>query len=95
MSRPTLQVILASTRPGRIGKPLAAWLVLRAEELGLFNVELVDLAVVCRRVLDRLGVEDGMRVADLGCGTGTTTLNRASLVSVSCSTGHDVRQTAS
>jgi NAD(P)H-dependent FMN reductase len=46
VSRPILQVILASTRPGRIGKPVADWFVLRAEKLGLFDVELVDLAEV-------------------------------------------------
>ncbi len=45
MSRPTLQVILASTRPGRIGKPVADWFVLRAGKLGLFDVELVNLPI--------------------------------------------------
>jgi NAD(P)H-dependent FMN reductase len=43
---PTLHVILASTRPGRAGEPIAEWFVERAREHGAFDVELVDLAEV-------------------------------------------------
>jgi len=45
-SRPTLGVIIASTRPGRTGAPIAEWVVQRAEETGKFTVDLIDLAEV-------------------------------------------------
>jgi NAD(P)H-dependent FMN reductase len=41
---PTLQIILASTRPGRVGLPVAQWIFDRAVKHGGFDVELVDLA---------------------------------------------------
>lgn len=41
---PLLQVIVASTRPGRVGLPVAAWFAAAAVEHGAFDVELVDLA---------------------------------------------------
>ena len=44
MSKPKLLVIIASTRPGRIGLPVAQWFLNIAEEHGGFEVELVDLA---------------------------------------------------
>jgi NAD(P)H-dependent FMN reductase len=43
---PVLQVIIASTRPGRVGAPVGHWFVERAREHGGFEVELVDLAEV-------------------------------------------------
>jgi NAD(P)H-dependent FMN reductase len=43
---PKLHVILASTRPGRAGEPIADWFVERAAAHGAFAVELVDLAEV-------------------------------------------------
>jgi NAD(P)H-dependent FMN reductase len=43
---PTLLVIIASTRPGRVGLPVAEWFVNRAEAHGSFAVEVADLAVV-------------------------------------------------
>jgi NAD(P)H-dependent FMN reductase len=46
VSRPTLQIIIASTRPGRVGPSVAAWVQDRAIEHGGFDVELVDLADV-------------------------------------------------
>lgn len=46
MSRPLLQVIIASTRPGRIGPAVAHWVVDAAQRQGSFDVELVDLAEV-------------------------------------------------
>ncbi len=46
MSRPVLQVIIASTRPGRIGEAFARWFVPIAEKHGAFEVEVVDLAEV-------------------------------------------------
>jgi NAD(P)H-dependent FMN reductase len=44
VSKPKLLVIIASTRPGRIGLPVAQWFLNIAEEHGGFEVELVDLA---------------------------------------------------
>lgn len=44
--RPTLQVVIASTRPGRVGLPVGRWFADLAERHGAFDVELVDLAVV-------------------------------------------------
>jgi NAD(P)H-dependent FMN reductase len=41
---PLLQVIVASTRPGRIGLPVATWVAAAAVKHGAFDVELVDLA---------------------------------------------------
>ena len=46
MSRPVLQVITASTRPGRKGLAVARWVQQLAEAHGGFDVELVDLAEV-------------------------------------------------
>jgi NAD(P)H-dependent FMN reductase len=46
VARPLLQVIVASTRPGRVGPAFARWFVLRAEKHGEFDVEVVDLAEV-------------------------------------------------
>ena len=43
---PTLQVIIGSTRPGRVGLPVGQWFYERAVEHGAFEVELVDLATV-------------------------------------------------
>jgi NAD(P)H-dependent FMN reductase len=46
MSNPTLQVIIASTRPGRVGPSVAAWIYERAVAHGGFDVELIDLAEI-------------------------------------------------
>jgi NAD(P)H-dependent FMN reductase len=43
---PRLHVIIASTRPGRVGPTIADWFVERAKDHGGFEVELVDLAEV-------------------------------------------------
>ncbi len=40
---PRLQIIIASTRPGRVGLPVGRWFDARAREHGAFEVELVDL----------------------------------------------------
>lgn len=48
---PTLHVLIASTRPGRIGPPIAEWVRQRAEDHGYFDVELVDLADVALPLL--------------------------------------------
>jgi NAD(P)H-dependent FMN reductase len=46
MARPILTIIIASTRPGRVGLPVAEWFVGRAEAQGAFEVKVVDLAVL-------------------------------------------------
>lgn len=46
MSRPLVQVVVASTRPGRVGEPTARWIAERAEKHGGFEVEIVDLAAI-------------------------------------------------
>lgn len=52
MALPTLQIVVASTRPGRIGLPVARWAEERAVEHGTFEVEFVDLAEVGLPFLD-------------------------------------------
>ncbi|MFI6598605.1 NADPH-dependent FMN reductase [Nonomuraea sp. NPDC050536] len=49
---PTLNVILASTRPGRAGEPIARWFAQTAREHGSFDVRLVDLAELNLPMLD-------------------------------------------
>jgi NAD(P)H-dependent FMN reductase len=52
VSRPVLQIIAASTRPGRRGIAVARWLQQLARAHGGFDVELVDLAEVALPVFD-------------------------------------------
>lgn len=47
-----LHVIVASTRPGRIGLPIATWFLERAKAHGKFDVALVDLKEVNLPLLD-------------------------------------------
>jgi NAD(P)H-dependent FMN reductase len=49
---PKLMVILASTRPGRVGLPVAEWFVARARAHGGFDVDLVDLAELALPFMD-------------------------------------------
>lgn len=49
---PRLHVILASTRPGRAGEPIAGWFAERARAHGAFDVELIDLAEVALPFFD-------------------------------------------
>jgi NAD(P)H-dependent FMN reductase len=44
--KPVLQVLVASTRPGRVGLPIGVWLAAAARQHGAFEVDLVDLAVL-------------------------------------------------
>ncbi|GGO07092.1 reductase [Microbispora bryophytorum] len=46
VAKPVLQIVIASTRPGRVGLPVAEWFYERAAAQDLFEVELVDLAEV-------------------------------------------------
>jgi NAD(P)H-dependent FMN reductase len=41
-----LNVILASTRPGRAGLPVAQWVTEQAKQHAKFEVEFIDLAEV-------------------------------------------------
>jgi NAD(P)H-dependent FMN reductase len=50
--RPVLEIVAASTRPGRRGIAVARWVQLLAEQHGGFDVELVDLAEVGLPVFD-------------------------------------------
>lgn len=43
MSQPRLQIVIASTRPGRVGLPVGTWFDARARAHGAFEVELLDL----------------------------------------------------
>ena len=52
MSQPVLQIILGSTRPGRNGPAVGAWVERAAHEHGGFEVELVDLAEVDLPLMD-------------------------------------------
>jgi NAD(P)H-dependent FMN reductase len=44
VSVPKLNVVICSTRPGRVGKPVGDWFAGAAKTHGKFDVELVDLA---------------------------------------------------
>ena len=46
MGTPILQIIIGSTRPGRVGPAVADWIYERAIAHGGFSVELIDLAEV-------------------------------------------------
>jgi NAD(P)H-dependent FMN reductase len=50
--RLVLQVIVGSTRPGRVGLPVGRWMYEYAEKHGGFDVEFIDLAEVGLPVLD-------------------------------------------
>jgi NAD(P)H-dependent FMN reductase len=52
VSNPILQIIIASTRPGRVGPSVAAWIQERAVAHGGFDVELIDLAEVNLPMMD-------------------------------------------
>lgn len=49
---PLLQIIVGSTRPGRVGLPIAEWVAKTAAAHGGFEVELVDLAEHALPLLD-------------------------------------------
>ena len=43
---PKLSIVIASTRPGRLGVPIAEWFAARARAHDAFDVEIIDLAEV-------------------------------------------------
>jgi NAD(P)H-dependent FMN reductase len=52
VSNPVLQIIIGSTRPGRVGKAVGDWINEAAVAHGGFDVELIDLAEVNLPLLD-------------------------------------------
>ncbi|OAA26822.1 putative flavoprotein [Frankia sp. EI5c] len=52
MSKPLLQIIVASTRPTRVGAGVGAWIADLARAQGGFDVEVVDLAEVNLPIFD-------------------------------------------
>lgn len=46
MSKPRLVIIIASTRPGRVGLPVAEWFTDRALTHGAFDIDVADLAEI-------------------------------------------------
>jgi len=55
VSKPVLQIVIASTRPGRVGLPVAQWFDGVARAQGDFDVEVVDLAEVALPLFDEPG----------------------------------------
>ncbi|MFC7615152.1 NADPH-dependent FMN reductase [Actinokineospora soli] len=49
---PALEVIIASTRPGRVGPDIGAWFARHAVEHGAFEVRVTDLATLALPFLD-------------------------------------------
>lgn len=49
---PALHVVIASTRPGRVGLPVGQWFAQAAREHGAFDVEIVDLAELSLPFMD-------------------------------------------
>jgi len=49
-----LQVVIASTRPGRVGKPIGAWVAAEARQHEQFAVEVADLAAIKLPFFDEL-----------------------------------------
>ncbi|MGH3211313.1 MAG: NADPH-dependent FMN reductase [Trebonia sp.] len=52
MAKPVLRIIIGSTRPGRVGPSVAAWITERAIEHGGFDVQVTDLAELNLPLLD-------------------------------------------
>lgn len=46
MAKPRLMIVIASTRPGRVGKPVGDWFTGVAERFGAFDIDVADLAEV-------------------------------------------------
>jgi NAD(P)H-dependent FMN reductase len=52
VAKPVLRIIIGSTRPGRVGPSIAAWIAERAIEHGGFDVQVTDLAELNLPMLD-------------------------------------------
>lgn len=51
-AQPRLMIVIGSTRPGRVGLPVAEWVAAREEKDGRFLVDLADLAAIDLPFLD-------------------------------------------
>jgi len=51
-TKPLLQIIIGSTRPGRVGPSVAAWFTAHARAAGTFEIEVIDLVDVALPLLD-------------------------------------------
>jgi NAD(P)H-dependent FMN reductase len=49
---PNLMIVIASTRPGRVGQPVAEWFYRHAIDHGHFTIDLVDLAALDLPMMD-------------------------------------------
>ncbi len=52
MTKPVLQIIIGSTRPGRVGPSVATWFEAHARAADTFDVEVIDLVDVALPLLD-------------------------------------------
>ena len=52
VTKPLLQIIIGSTRPGRVGPSVATWFTAQARAAGTFEVEVIDLVDVALPLLD-------------------------------------------
>jgi NAD(P)H-dependent FMN reductase len=52
VAKPVLRIIIGSTRPGRVGTSVAAWIAERAVEHGGFDVQVTDLAELNLPLMD-------------------------------------------
>jgi NAD(P)H-dependent FMN reductase len=52
VAKPVLRIIIGSTRPGRVGPSVAAWITEKAIEHGGFDVQVTDLAELNLPMLD-------------------------------------------
>ncbi len=52
MTKPLLQIIIGSTRPGRVGPSVATWFEAQARAADTFEVEVIDLVDVALPLLD-------------------------------------------
>lgn len=54
MTKPSLHVVIGSTRPGRVGPKVATWFAEAARMHGHFEVEVVDLATLALPLYDEV-----------------------------------------
>jgi len=55
MPQPKLLIVIASTRPGRIGLPVAQWFHEQAKTHGAFEIQIADLAEINLPMMDEPG----------------------------------------
>ena len=52
MAKPVLKIIIASTRPGRVGDKVGRWVTAAAQAHAAFSVEVLDLAEIALPLMD-------------------------------------------